>query len=109
MIKTRYEEENKFFFPSLCHNIYNTSSLKMYDEEERHYIKIIMVFFFFFLRNKIIIMFKCWKKLELPLQDLTLLVSVPIFTVLLPINHHHRDNQKSNSPPYPPPNKTQKS
>ena len=81
----------------------------MYDKEERHYIKIIMVFFFFFLRNKIIIMFKCWKKLELPLQDITLLVSVPIFTVLLPINHHHRDNQKSNSPPYPPQNKTQKS
>ena len=33
------------------------------------------------------------QKLELPLQDITLLVSVPIFTVLLPINHHHRDNQ----------------
>ena len=30
MIKTRYEEENKFFSPSLCHNIYNTSSLKIH-------------------------------------------------------------------------------
>ena len=52
MIKTRYEEENDLFSPFFCHNIYNTSSPKMYDEEERHYIKIIMVFFFFFFEKQ---------------------------------------------------------